>query len=145
MRGFLCSCLLLFSGAMSILALAQTATDTPKNEAPAHESKGTIEGLVRDIACPIQNLEATATHLSMKCLRACAKAGSPLVILTKDGELYVPISDTMPDEDQRQKLMPFLGKYVRASGTVYERKGTHAIAINQIEEAKDVHLTIEDQ
>jgi DNA/RNA endonuclease YhcR with UshA esterase domain len=57
----------------------------------------------------------------------------------------VPISDTMPDEDQRQKLMPFLGKYVRASGTVYERKGTHAIAINQIEEAKDVHLTIEDQ
>jgi hypothetical protein len=130
---------------MSTLASSQTATDTPKTEAPAHEHKATIEGLVRDIASPIQNLEATATHLSMKCLRACAKAGSPLVILTKDGELYVPISTMMPDTDQRQKLMPYLGKYVRASGTVYKRKGTLAIAISEIEELKDVHLTIEDQ
>ena len=78
-----------------------------------------IEGLVRDVACPIQNLKATATHLSMKCLRSCAKAGAPLVILTKDGELYVPISGKMPDEDQREKLMPFLGKYVQASGAVH--------------------------
>jgi hypothetical protein len=60
----------------------------------------------------------------MKCLRECARNGSPLVILAKDGELYFPISDQMPDTDQRQKLMPFLGKYARASGTVYERKGT---------------------
>lgn len=81
----------------------------------------------------------------MKCLRDCAKAGSPLAILTKDGELYVPISDKMPDEDQRQRLTPFLGKYVRASGIVYERKGTHAIALSQIEELKDVHLTIDNQ
>jgi len=105
----------------------------------------TIEGLVRDIACPIQNLEATATHLSMKCLQACAKNGSPLVILTRDGELYSPISGNMPDRDQRQRLMPFLGKYVQATGTVYERKGTHAIVINEIHELKDVHLIIEDQ
>jgi hypothetical protein len=81
----------------------------------------------------------------MKCLLACARKGSPLVILTKDGDLYLPISDEMPDTDQRQKLMPFLGKYVRARGTVYERKGTHAIAISDIEELKDVHLNIEDQ
>jgi hypothetical protein len=127
------------------LVSSQTATGTPNSEAPTHQPKSTIEGLVRDIACPIQNVEATATHLSMKCLRACAKAGSPLVILTKDGELYVPISEKMPDEDQRQKLAPFLGKYVRASGTVYERKGTHAIAISEVEEMNNVHLTVEDQ
>ncbi len=145
MKGFLGLCLLVCGGMTSILALSQPAKDTPKTEAPAHESKATIEGLVRDIACPIQNLEATATHLSMKCLLACARNGSPLVILTKDGDLYLPISDKMPDTDQRQKLMPFLGKYVRATGTVYERKGTHAIVINEIEELKDVHLTIEDQ
>jgi hypothetical protein len=137
MRASLEICILI--GA-SIFASAQTP-----NPATAHESKATVEGLVRDIACPIQNLEATATHLSMKCLRECAKAGSPLVILTKDGELYVPISDKMPDADQRQRLMPFLGKYVRASGTVFERKGTHAIAITKIEELKNVHLDIEDQ
>jgi hypothetical protein len=144
MKGFLGLCFLVCAG-MSILAMSQAAKDMPKTAAPAAESKATIEGLVRDVACPIQNLEATATHLSMKCLLACARKGSPLVILTKDGDLYLPISDEMPDTDQRQKLMPFLGKYVRASGTVYERKGTHAIAINKIEELKDVHLTMEDQ
>jgi len=144
MKGFLSLCLLVCAGS-SILALSQAAKNTPNKEAPAHESKATIEGLVRDIACPIQNLEATATHLSMKCLLECARKGSPLVILTKEGELYLPISDQMPDIDQRPKLMPFLGKYVRARGTVYERKGTRAIVINEIEELKNVHLTIEDQ
>ena len=94
---------------------------------------------------PHSKPRATATHLSMKCLRACARSGSPLVILTQDGDLYFPISDKMSDTDQRQRLIPFLGKYVRVSGTVYERKGTHAIAIGEIKEMKDVHLTIEDQ
>lgn len=51
----------------------------------------------------------------------------------------------MPDIDQRQKLLPFLGKYERANGTVYERKGRHAIGINEIKELTAVHLTIEDQ
>ena len=145
MKRVSCLCLLILAGATSTLLSSQTVSDTPKNEAATPQSKTTIEGLVRDIACPIQNLEATATHLNMKCLRDCAKAGSPLAILTKDGELYVPISEKMPDEDQRAKLMPFLGKYVRASGTLYQRKGTRAIAISEIRELKDVHLTIDDQ
>jgi len=145
MKGVLGLCLLVCSCLTSIFALSQAANDKPKTDAPAHESKATIEDLVRDIACPIQNLEATATHLSMKYLRECARNGSPLVILTKDGELYLPISDKMPDTDQRQTLMPFLGKYVQATGTVYERKGTHAIVINDIHELKNVRLTIEDQ
>ena len=130
---------------MSILAWSQSGNNAPKADSPSNKSTVTIEGLVRDIACPIQNLEATATHLSMKCLQECARKGSPLVILTKDGELYLPISDKMPDTAQRQRLVPFLGKYVRASGSVYERKGTHAIAIGRIEELKNVRLTIEDQ
>jgi hypothetical protein len=41
--------------------------------------------------------------------------------------------------------VPFLGKYVRVTGAVYERKGIHAIAIGEIKELKGVHLTIEDQ
>jgi hypothetical protein len=108
-------------------------TDTP----PAT----TIEGLVRDIACPIQNKEATATKFNLKCAQDCARLGSPLIVLTEDGTLYTPISESMPDQDQRQRLMPFLGKYVRVTGPVYERNGTRAIAIKTIEEMKDVHLT----
>jgi hypothetical protein len=68
---------------------------------------------------------------------ACARSGSPLVILTPGGELS--------DLDQRQELMPFPGKCVRSSGGVYERKGTPMITIKNIEELQHVHLTIADQ
>jgi len=81
----------------------------------------------------------------MKCVLDCVKGGSPLVILTKDGDLYLPISDKMPDADQRQALMPFVGKYVQASGTVFERNGTRAIVIAEIREIKGVHLTLEGE
>ena len=136
--------LLLLAGCTiaSLLAMSQS----PQNAAPSsNKTKATIEGLVRDIACPIQNLDGNATHLSMKCALDCLKAGSPLVILTKDGDLYLPISDKMPDYDQRKKLMPFVGKYVRASGIVFERNGTHAIVITEITEMKEVHVTLEGE
>ena len=128
-----------------IAAFAQGSQSAPPMNTPTQQTRATIEGLVRDVACPVQNPEATATHLSMKCLRACARKGSPLIILTKEGELYFPISSQMPDDGQRNRLRPFLGKYVRATGAVYERKGTRAIMIEQMEELKDVPLKIEDQ
>jgi len=111
----------------------------------ANRSEVTIEGLVRDFACPIQNLDGNATHLSMKCALACLKAGSPIAILTKDGDLYLPISDKMPDYSQRKKLMPFVGKYVRANGMAFERNGTHAIVITKITEMKEVRVTSEKE
>ncbi|MGA8223180.1 MAG: hypothetical protein WB780_16135 [Candidatus Acidiferrales bacterium] len=118
-------------------------TSTP--DASSHGSKQTIEGLVRDIACPIENPAASATVFNLKCAQDCAKNGSPLIILTSKGEIYTPISGSMPDKDQRQRLVPFVGKYVQATGTVYERSGTRAIAINEIHERKDVHLTTDAQ
>jgi hypothetical protein len=104
------------------------------------EYKASVEGVVRDVACPIQNHKATATDFNLDCAIACAKAGSPLIILTKEGDIYFPISDQMPDPSQREKLMPFVGKYVRATGTVYTRNGTRTIVIREMTELKDVHL-----
>jgi len=111
----------------------------------ANRSKVTIEGLVRDVACPIQNLDGNATSMSLECVMGCVKGGSPVAILTKDGDLYLPISDNMPDYDQRTKLMPFVGKYVRATGIAFERKGTRAIVISEIAEVKDVHVKNEGE
>lgn len=99
----------------------------------------TIEGAVRDLACPVQNPAGTATNLDLKCTLDCLRHGSPIIILTRDGFIYFPISAEMPDSDQRQKMMPFAGKYVRATGAVFERNGTRAIAITQIKELKNVH------
>ncbi|HEY3972106.1 MAG TPA: hypothetical protein VGM18_03825 [Candidatus Sulfotelmatobacter sp.] len=145
MNRFLRLCLLAGCGIGALLATAKPPQHTSMEGSRANASKATIEGLLRDIACPIQNLDGNATHLSMKCVQACVRGGSPLVILTKDGDLYLPISDKMPDSDQREKLMPFVGKYVQATGIVFERKGTRAIVIAEIKEMKTVPLTIEEK
>jgi len=100
----------------------------------------TIEGAVRDLACPIQNPAGTATSFSLQCTLDCVKHGSPIIILTKSGLIYFPISKDMPDSSQREKMMPFVGKYVQATGPVFMRNGTRAIAITQIKELKSVHI-----
>lgn len=121
-----------------LLAASHSPQTTDMAGARANVSHETIEGLVRDIACPIQNLDNHPTSMGRKCVQDCVKGGSPLVILTKDEKLYLPISARMPDSDQRQVLMPFVGKYVRATGIVFERAGTRAIVITEIKEMKEV-------
>ncbi|MGH9441888.1 MAG: hypothetical protein ACRD16_06400 [Thermoanaerobaculia bacterium] len=123
----------------------QNVQKTSMEGSRANRSEVTIEGLVRDVACPIQNLDGNATSMSLKCVTDCLKGGSPIAILTKDGDLYLPISDKMPDFDQREKLMPFVGKYVRVTGIAFERKGMRAIVISQIREVKDVKVRDEGE
>jgi hypothetical protein len=108
------------------------------------QDKASVQGLVRDVACPIQNHKSTATDFNLDCALACARSGSPLIILTRTGDIYFPISDQMPDPDQRAKLMPFVGKFVAATGTVYTRNGTRTIVIQNIKELKDVKLKTKD-
>ncbi len=145
MKPLLRLCLLAACGIASILAASQLQQKTSMPGSRAHASQATIEGLLRDLACPIQNLDSNATALSTKCVRDCVKGGSPLVILTREGDLYLPISDKMPDAGELEKLMPFVGKYVQASGTIFERNGTRAIVISEIKELKSVHLTLEGE
>jgi hypothetical protein len=96
---------------------------------------GTIVGFVRDTACLLRNKNATVAkdEESRKCIIQCVRAGSPLAILTKSGELYMPLSSQLPDRDERRRLLPYAGKYVRATGRLFERGGTHAISIEKIE------------
>jgi hypothetical protein len=118
---------------------ATNASKNSQNDATPAPTE-TIEGLVRDIACPIQEKRATARNFSLKCALECARLGSPLIILTDDGTLYMPISSSMPDQDQRERLSPFVGKYVQVRGQVFERQGTRAIMIQDITELKGVKL-----
>jgi hypothetical protein len=91
----------------------------------------TVEGLVRDIACPLQNKKSTSTSYSKGCITMCANVGSPLGILTNDGSVYVPVTESMPDTGQ-DALKPFVGVHVQATGKVFERNGTRAIEISGI-------------
>jgi hypothetical protein len=130
--------LLVTAAAILAIALAAIAQSSKQEYKPL--TNQTISGLVRDIACPLQNHESTARNFSRDCALQCARKGSPLAILTDDGTMYLPMSEGMPDTDQRPRLMPFVGKYVRVRGDVYERKGLHAIVIKEINEDPTVKV-----
>jgi len=89
-----------------------------------------VNGYVLDSACAFT--KGLTKPISAQCAQACAKAGSPLVILADNGTIYWPIADTTPSEGQNEKLMPFAGERVTASGKVYARGGSTAIVIEKI-------------
>ncbi len=94
----------------------------------------TVKGWVLDSACAFT--KDIKKPVSAECAKACAKAGSPLVILADNGTLYWPTSDAMPATGQNEKLLPFAGERVVVHGRLYERGGSKALLIENIEAAK---------
>jgi hypothetical protein len=93
-----------------------------------------VKGYVLDSACAFT--KGLKKPISAECAMACAKAGSPLVILSDSGAIYWPIADNTPSSGQNQRLLPFAGQKVMASGKVYERGGSTALVIEKIESQK---------
>jgi hypothetical protein len=91
----------------------------------------TVQGYVLDSACAFT--KGLEKPISRDCALACAKAGSPLVILSANGTIYWPIADTTPSNGQNDKLIPFAGQKVTATGKVFERGGSRAFVIEKIE------------
>jgi hypothetical protein len=90
----------------------------------------TVKGYVLDSACAFT--KGLKQPISRDCAVACAKAGSPLVILGDDGTIYWPIASTVPSSGQNEKLMPYAGQKVSATGRVFERGGSSALVIENI-------------
>ena len=108
---------------LSLVVAGFAAETTPKEIA--------VKGYVLDSACAFT--KGLKKPISAECATACAKAGSPLVILTPSGAIYWPIADSTPSSSQNDKLLPFASKNVSVSGKVFERGGSKAIAISKIE------------
>jgi len=106
------------------LIMAAFAAETTRKEVA-------VKGYVLDSACAFT--KGLNKPISAECATACAKAGSPLVILTPSGTIYWPIADSTPSSSQNDKLLPFAGKNVSVSGKVFERGGSKAIVISKIE------------
>ena len=101
----------------------------------AHEHGGgkaaQITGQVVDIACFVGHDSSGEKHA--KCAEACARAGNPLAIF--DGkQIYLPVS--MNHKNPNEKLMSFIEKKVRVTGTVLEKAGLKGIAIEKVEAAQ---------
>ena len=95
----------------------------------------TVKGYVLDSACAFT--KGLEKPISPDCARACAKAGSPLVILAEDGTIYWPIADTTPSSGQNDKLMPFAGQKVTATGKLFQHGGSSALVVEKIEPSAD--------
>ncbi len=102
--------------------------DTPAKKSAASV---TVKGYVLDSACAFT--KGLKKPISADCATACAKGGSPLVLLTPAGEIYWPISGDTPSTEQNSKLLPFAGQKVVATGKVFKRGGSQALVIDHIE------------
>ncbi len=90
-----------------------------------------ITGQVVDIACFAGHNSSGVKHT--KCAEACARAGNPLAIY--DGkQLYLSIS--MDHKNPNEKLMPFIEKKVKVTGSLIDKAGLKGIAIEKIEAAE---------
>ena len=100
-----------------------------------HQPKGpsaTLTGLVVDTGCYLSHDSKGAQHET--CATACAKNGVPLAILDDaTGTLYIPVASD--HKNQNAKLMPFIEKKVKITGTLMEKGGIKGIAIKTVEAA----------
>lgn len=94
----------------------------------------TIVGDVYDSACYYtRKLDKPISH---ECAVQCAAGGSPLVIVTKEGNVYLPIDNKMPALGQNKRLVKFGGMKVKVTGHVYDRNGSKAIVMDKVELVK---------
>ena len=65
------------------------------------------------------------------CAETCAKAGVPLALLDeKTGAVYLPIASD--HKNQNERLMPFIEKRVKVTGTVVTKGGMTGIVIKTL-------------
>ena len=98
----------------------------------AHDIHGkpvTISGKVVDTGCYFGEHGEGPSHVA--CATMCAKAGIPLAIVDASGKLYLPIGEE--HHPANAKLMPFIDKKVKVSGTLVEKGGMTALAIKTVE------------
>ncbi len=108
------------------------AGDFDHGAAVAHDEPSgkpvTISGRVVDTGCYVRHHSKGEAHA--KCAMACAKSGVPLAILDDHGRLYMPIA--VEHKDQNAKLMPFIERRVKVTGTFMEKGGLKGVAIRTV-------------
>lgn len=114
-----------YIAAWLVVPVALIAADSKSAQKPV-----ALTGYILDSACAYtKNLDKP---ISADCAKKCAANGSPLVLLTADGAVYLPIDSATPSKGQNEKLLPFAGQRVTVLGKVFDRGGSKAIVIEKI-------------
>jgi hypothetical protein len=115
-------------------AFAQGMDKPMKGKAKAEKGgkEMTVTGEVVDVSCYLAHGTKGAGEDHKACAEACAKAGGPLGILTKDGMLYVSV---MPDDHSagpNAMLTDHITHQVEATGVVRKKGGVNGIMITKV-------------
>jgi len=109
-----------------LAAALLTAHEEPKGK------QVTISGTVVDTGCYMSHDAIGEKHTD--CATACAKAGVPLAIVDVAGKVYLPIAADHKSPNAR--LMPFIEKKVKVTGTALDKGGLQGIVIKTVEAAQ---------
>ena len=110
---------------------AQDAMKGKKAAKPAAKET-TVKGEVVDVSCYLAHGDKGMGADHQSCAEACAKAGGPLGILTKEKKLYVSV---LPDDHSagpNAKLLEHVGHDVEVTGLVRTKGGVNGIMITNV-------------
>ncbi len=112
-----------FASAIALCAISGFAHE-------GHEGKPiTLTGTVVDTGCYMTHDSKGPAHAA--CAAACARKGVPLAIVDGSGKLYIAVASDHTNPNL--KLMEFIEKKVKVTGTALEKGGVQGIAIKTVQ------------
>ena len=115
-----------------IIISAAALTMAAHDKAPAGKELS-LTALVVDTGCYMSHNSKGEKHAD--CAAACAKAGVPLALLDEmNGNLYLPVA--VDHKNANAKLMPFIEKKVKVTGTAMDKGVVRGIALKTVEAAQ---------
>ena len=113
--------------------LAAASMAIAQHDHDDHGKEMTLTTLVVDTGCYMSHDTKGEKHVT--CATTCAKAGVPLALLDEaSGTLYIPVASD--HKNQNAKLMPFIEKKVKVTGTLVDKGGVKGFVIKTVEAAK---------
>lgn len=118
---------------LSLTAAVALATGFLFAHDEPHGKPITLTAQVVDSGCYLSHDHSDGEdHLA--CAKTCANAGVPLALVDGTGKLYMVVA--ADHKNPNTKLLPFIQKKVKVSGTLLQKGGLNGIAIKTIEPAE---------
>jgi hypothetical protein len=115
-----------------VVALSALSSAQGKTKPATAAATTTVHGEVVDVSCYLAHGDKGMSESHQGCAEACAKAGGPLGILTKDKKLYISV---LPDDHSagpNAKLMAHVGQQVEATGIIRAKGGVNGIMVSSV-------------
>ncbi len=119
--------------AAACLVSPLAAEDAHKQHGAAESKTATLSGEVLDMSCYMNHEGKGPKHA--KCAKSCALKGSPIGLLTADGQVYLFTEDHAKTKEYA-KARELAAEQVKVTGTIAKKGGVQALSVQSIEKIK---------